>query len=198
MERLAVIARVTKERRRHAFGFAWIDRAGRLRCYKQQGRISSSIDLLRMAAGVRFVIGHCRWVTQGSPADNINNHPHPCDGGWIVHNGQIHNYASVLERFNLWPNSDCDSEVLALRIEQESGRLLDAVLSVEKSPLVVLGLWKPGRLVAVRQGNPLSIGVAADGFYLGSLPFGLPGKVSPMPDDTATLVNREMRYVAIE
>lgn len=198
---LARVAVATEARGRHAWGMAWIDGKGRLRCYKQAGRISSALGLFRMAADARLLIGHCRYATQGDPANNLNNHPHPCDGGWIVHNGIVRNYASVLERFDLWPVSDCDSEALALRIEQENGRLLDrcveAVLSVEKSPLVVLGLWKPNKLVAVRAGNPLHVGVTAGGFYLGSLADGLPGAVSEIADDTATEIGKEMRYVSV-
>jgi hypothetical protein len=48
-------------------------------------RVSDHLGLLQMAADARMLIGHCRWATQGDPADNINNHPHAADGGWIVH-----------------------------------------------------------------------------------------------------------------
>src|SRR5262245_55095300 len=173
----------------HAWGMAWLDSKGRLKRFKQTGRVVDHLGLLAMAADAKFLIGHCRWATMGDPGNNLNNHPHPADGGWIVHNGQIRDYEGVVRTFDLHPNTCCDSEVLGLLIEQVSGRLIDrcveTVLSVAKSPLVLLGLWKPGRLVAVRQGNPLHVGATAGGYYLASLAEGLPGEVMSVKDDTA-------------
>jgi glucosamine 6-phosphate synthetase-like amidotransferase/phosphosugar isomerase protein len=155
-----------------------------------------------MAEDARYLIGHCRFATHGRPEDNHNNHPHPCDGGWLVHNGVIVNYDSVVQRFGLRPVSQCDSEVLGLRVEQETGDYLDrcveAVLSVEKSSLVMLGLWKPGRVIAVRQGNPLHVGATPRGYYLASLADGLPGKVKLLPDNTAYEIGKEIEYVGVE
>jgi glucosamine 6-phosphate synthetase-like amidotransferase/phosphosugar isomerase protein len=196
------IARATEDRGRHAWGMAWIDGKGTLRCYKQAGKISSALGLLRMAEEARYLIGHCRFATHGRPEDNLNNHPHPCDGGWLVHNGVIANYDSVVARFNLRPVSHCDSEVLGLRVEQESGEYLDrcveAVLSVQRSPLVMLGLWKPVRVIAVRQANPLHLGTAARGYYLASLAEGLPGRVEMLRDNTAFEIGKEIEYVGVE
>src|SRR5262249_34479556 len=125
VELLGRIAEVTERRGPHAFGFAWIDRRGRLKCYKQTGRITDHLGLLMMAADARMLIGHCRFATQGDPADNINNRPHPADGGWIVHNGMVREYRRLLDAFDLYPVSACDSEVLGLLIEQGKGSVLD-------------------------------------------------------------------------
>jgi hypothetical protein len=38
----------------------------------------------------------------------INNHPHPADGGRIVHNGQVRDYRGLVEAFGLHPVSTCD------------------------------------------------------------------------------------------
>ncbi|HEV8178152.1 MAG TPA: class II glutamine amidotransferase [Gemmatimonadales bacterium] len=188
-KRLDEIARSTEARGRHAWGMAWIDSAGRMRTFKQTGPVSDALGLLRMAQDARLLVGHCRYATQGDPDNNLNNHPHPADGGWIVHNGMIPFYRQVVRDYALHPVTDCDSELLGLLIENAAGRLIDrctaAVESVPYSPLVLLGLWKPGRLVAVRQGNPLHMGAAAEGLYLGSLPSGLPGRVQALPDNTA-------------
>jgi len=186
VERLQTIARVTMTRGAHAWGMAWLDSRGRLKMFKQTGRIVDSLGLLAMASDARILIGHCRFATAGDPGENANNHPHPVDGGWLVHNGVIRNYDSVVQRFGLHPSTDCDSEVLGLLIEQAQGtmaeRCLDAVMSVEESPLVLLGLWKPGRLVAVRQGNPLHVGRTKKAWYLASLAEGLPGNVEALPN----------------
>ena len=204
---LGRIAEATERRGPHAFGFAWIDRRGRLKCYKQTGRVSDYLGLLALAADARMLVGHCRFATQGSPDDNINNHPHPADGGWIVHNGQIRAYRELVDAFDLNPVSACDSEVLGLLVEQAEGNVLDrcraAVRAVAPEretgllfdapqPLVLLGLWpRPDRLVAVRQGNPLHVSRTEQGYYLASLAEGLPGPVQVLKDNTACLFTRK-------
>src|SRR6185369_7923430 len=123
-----------------AFGFAWIDSQGRLKSFRQTGRISESLGLLAMARDARMLIGHCRFATQGLPANAINNHPHPVDGGWLVHNGTIQGYDDLVERHDLYPVSRCDSEVLGLLIERSKGTLIErcriAVQEVASQPLV--------------------------------------------------------------
>jgi glucosamine 6-phosphate synthetase-like amidotransferase/phosphosugar isomerase protein len=211
LEVLARIAEVTGRRGPHAFGFAWIDRRGRMKCYKQTGRITDHLGLLRMAADSRMLIGHCRFATQGDPADNINNHPHPADGGWIVHNGQIREYQRVMDCFDLNPVSACDSEVLGLLVEQERGSLFNRCCAAVRAasedtgtlfgspPLVLLGVWpRPDRLVAIRQGNPLHFSRTAQGFYLASLAHGLPGTPSALQDQTACLfTKKEVKHATL-
>lgn len=189
IKRLEAIARVTMTRGRHAFGFAWLDFHGRLRMFKRTGRIVDHLGLLAMARDARFLVGHCRYATHGDPAQVANNHPHPADGGWIVHNGVIGQYDSIVTRNELQPVTECDSEVLGLLIEQASGtfreRSVQAVSEAAGGPLVMLGLWsRPGRMIAIRHGNPLSVGMCGNGerYYLGSLPEGLPGDVSEVPN----------------
>lgn len=184
------IAANTMTRGPHAFGFAWVDSKDRLHCFKQTGRITDHLGVLAMAAGAQMMIGHCRFATQGDPRNNLNNHPHPSDAGWIVHNGVISSYQSILHWHNLAPNTDCDSEVLALLIENMDGTLLKrctrAVNETGRSPLVMLGLWtRPQRMIAVRRGNPLSLGTTKTGYYLASLPDELPGKVTHFKDGEA-------------
>jgi len=207
LEVLGRIARATERRGPHAFGFAWIDRRGRLKCYKQTGRITDHLGLLTLAADARMLVGHCRWATQGSPSNNLNNHPHPADGGWIVHNGQVRHYAELVQEFDLYPVSECDSEVLGLLVEQARGNVLErcreavqvatenreqGTLFGGEQPLALLGLWpRPDRLVAVRRGNPLHCGAAEEGYYLASLADGLPGAVQSLKDRTAWLFTRK-------
>lgn len=197
MKRLRDIAVATERRGRHAFGFAWVDGAGRLRYYKKIGRISENLETLAMLADARMLIGHCRHATAGDPMDNINNHPHPADGGWIIHNGQIPNCGDLYQCCGLRPSTDCDSEVLGLLIEsQSSGSLRDrctlAVQAIdEDSPAVMLGIWsRPGRLVAIKRGKPLMIGQAATGIYLASLRSGLPMNARDVADDSCLMFNQ--------
>jgi glucosamine--fructose-6-phosphate aminotransferase (isomerizing) len=190
VETLKRLARVTMTRGPHAWGMAWLDGKGRLKMFKQSGRIVDHLGILSMARDARFLIGHCRFATHGDPSYNINNHPHPADGGWVVHNGVVSDHLEVKARLGLTAVSQCDSEVLCRLIEWTDGdlaeRCVEAVLSVKKAPLVMLGLWKPGRLVAVRQGNPLHLGDTGGAFYLASLAEGVPGKVREVKDETVT------------
>lgn len=190
LKRLEAIARNTMTRGPHAFGFAWIDGRGRLRMYKREGRIVDHLGLLALAADAKFFIGHCRYATHGDPAENINNHPHPADGGWIVHNGVIGHHEWISARNDFTPVSDCDSEILGLLIENGEGSLLDrckdAVIEAHRTPLVMLGLWaRPARMIVARAGNPLSVGKCNRGrYYFASYPEKLPGRVSEVADGT--------------
>jgi glutamine---fructose-6-phosphate transaminase (isomerizing) len=190
LKALAKIAEATMARGPHAFGFAWLDWSGRLKMFKRTGRIVDHLGLLAMVADARILVGHCRWATHGDPKNNLNNHPHPADGGWIVHNGVVSNHEELSVEYDLHPVTDCDSEVLGLLIAGSRGTLQTrcaATANVARGNLTMLGVWgRPARLVAVRAGNPLSVGMVRGGerYYLGSLPDELPGKVSELQDRT--------------
>jgi len=187
LDRLTAIARDMEQRGPHAFGFAWIDITGRVHSFKQTGRITENLGVLRFAANARLLIGHCRYATHGDPRFNINNHPHPVNGGWLVHNGTIRNHATLIEQYDLLPSSHCDSEVLGLLMEQSPGdcmqRLIRAASLSKTGPMVVLALW-PKRMYALRSGNPLYLADAQDAFYLGSLDGRLPAGAFKIRDDS--------------
>jgi glucosamine 6-phosphate synthetase-like amidotransferase/phosphosugar isomerase protein len=191
LESLEQIALVTETRGHHAFGLAWINERGVLKCFKQKGRISDHLSVLAMAQDAVMLIGHTRYTTQGTEDHNINNHPHHADGGWIVHNGIVRNYESLLDTHPMLTSSDCDSETIARLFEDEDGtrteRLKNAVDQVESSALAVLGLWnhRP-ELVAIRRGNPLHWSKTPRGIYLASLAKGHPRAAHQIPDGTAT------------
>ena len=202
MAALKEIAAATMTRGPHAWGMAWIGRDNRLRMYKQTGRIVDSLGLLMMAADAKFLVAHCRFATHGTPQYNVNNHPHPADGGWVVHNGVIRDHDRVLWELGREPVSHCDSEVLGMLIEEGSGKLMERCAAASDvaagAPFAMLGLWTPGKLVAVRRGNPLSIGTTKHGYYLASLPTGLPGSVREYWNDTVTEFSRgEPKYAKI-
>jgi len=178
----------------HAFGFAWIDSRSRLHAYKQCGRLTDMLGVLAMARDARMLVGHLRYATHGEPENNINNHPHPVDGGWLVHNGMVRNYAELLNEHGIAPVSECDSEVLAHLIErsEESKYVRRAAETVEQTDgnLAMLALWaRPNKLIAVRRGNPLHFGYTTAGLYMATLADRLPGKVRPMADNFAIEFN---------
>lgn len=187
LKTLRRVASITQRRGPHAWGMAWIDGQGRLHMYKQTGPVKDALPLLGMAAEARLLIGHCRFATHGTPGNNLNNHPHPADGGWFVHNGTIPTYESIAWQRDLHPVTECDSEVIGLLLANGTGAMIDRLASAVKTckakALVVLGLWKPGNLIFARQGNPLHAGSSTEGTYLASLDEGLPGRVREISDN---------------
>lgn len=174
----------------HAYGVAWIDADNRIRMHKWCGPISKNLDIFDAMQKPRAVIMHTRWSTHGDPSANENNHPHPCDGGWIVHNGQIPNHGELVDEYGLLPSSECDSEVLGMLIPEFKGTLLERVtktvnLCDHTRPLNMAGIWGgPNRLVVVKRGNPLFCGVGTSGnLYFSSCTAGLPGDVIDLEDN---------------
>jgi len=182
-EHLRKIAVNTMTRGPHAWGMAWVDESDRLHSFKQTGKITDSLGLLTMAADAKMLVGHCRFATHGDPANNLNNHPHPADGGWIVHNGQISHHKKIAERYNLFPTTACDSEVIGLMIERSDGTLFERcqqAVDVCKGnrPFAMLGLWRDTMVVARANEQPLHVSETDGGYYVASLPFALPGTIS--------------------
>ena len=209
---LADIAVVTESRGAQAFGFAWLNSDGVMRQYRQSGKLSANLDCLSMLEDAQMMIAHTRFSTHGNPDHNINNHPHPCDGGWIVHNGIIFNAAKLVADHKLRPSSECDSEVIGLLIEKFgragglAGRMGRAINLTMDGPLATMGLWphRGGQFLWSRRGHPLHRGVVTHGKYYASLPEGLPGKVHALTDNKVVLhrwsrgerrANHEQTYV---
>ncbi len=193
---LARIIEANVQRGPHAFGLAWIDGRGRLRMFKQAGLMTDHLPVLRMVEDARLLVGHLRYATHGDPEDNLNNHPHPVDGGWLVHNGVIRNHAQLTRRHELTPVSECDTEVLGLLAERvdevdgpaRRGRLWRMARAAElcEGALATMALWsRPAALVAVRRGNPLHWSPSPEGMYLATLAQGLPGSARSLPDNRA-------------
>ena len=185
---LRQIAATTETRGPHAWGMAWVGANGKMRSYKQTGRIVDALALLSMAKDARLLIGHCRWATHGSPADNTNNHPHDGGDSWVVHNGVIGHYRTLVARHSLRMHTDCDSEVLGLMLQKFPGKPIARAAKTAReamgdSPFAMMALW-PDRLVAARaNGQPLHVGETPDAYYLASLKPGLPGRVSEFVRD---------------
>jgi glucosamine 6-phosphate synthetase-like amidotransferase/phosphosugar isomerase protein len=147
--------------------------------FKKTGRVIDYLGLIEsLAHDATMLIGHCRYATHGDPKNNLNNHPHPCDGGWIVHNGQIRHHKDIVLGYGLSTHTDCDSEVFGLMIEESEGTLLERVtqsLTVCRGvrPISALGLWRNSLIAAKDNGQPLHCGESDSGYYLASLAEGL-------------------------
>lgn len=123
-------------------------------------------------------IAHTRWATHGGPTEQ-NAHPHSDASGniWLVHNGIIENYKELrkeLEDNGITFSSETDSEVVAHLISQEyNGDLKDAVQKALRKVrgaygIVAMHKDEPDRLIAVRYGSPLVLGVGQDDTIIAS------------------------------
>ncbi|EHQ52785.1 glutamine--fructose-6-phosphate transaminase [Ectothiorhodospira sp. PHS-1] len=150
----------------------------------QRERAVGKVEALaqRLAGdGLRGTLGiaHTRWATHGSPTE-YNAHPHMSrDHIAVVHNGIIENYAEIrgeLKAKGYDFTSDTDTEVIAHQIMDYCRQGMDLLESVQRAvthftgayALGVIARDQPDRLIAVRQGSPLIIGVGIGEHFIAS------------------------------
>jgi len=147
---------------------------------KSSGKISALEKLLKKKPLSGSVgIAHTRWATHGAPTQH-NAHPHDdCNGEIVVvHNGIIENYESI--KNNLIKEghsfkSQTDTEVIVHLIEKfyKDISLEEAVrksikLLAGSYAIGVLSSREPGKLVGVRSGSPLVVGLGKTENFLAS------------------------------
>tara|TARA_B100000029_G_scaffold515535_1_gene623111 strand:+ start:1396 stop:3240 length:1845 start_codon:yes stop_codon:yes gene_type:complete len=126
-----------------------------------------------------YGVGHTRWATHGRPTEE-NAHPHrDCTGKIVVvHNGIIENYLELkheLQAAGHTFQTETDTEVIAHLVEGEfkNDGLENAVRrSLNKLRglfgIVLVHADDPGKIVAVRNGPPIVIGLGDDEFFVAS------------------------------
>src|SRR5688572_7026428 len=123
-------------------------------------------------------IGHTRWATHGGVTEG-NAHPHQdCHHEIaLVHNGIIENadlLRTRLERNGHRFTTETDTEVLAHLIEDAEGptlesRVRSAIGEVEGTyGLAVVSAREPGKMVAVRRGSPVLLGLGTNEHFIAS------------------------------
>lgn len=123
-------------------------------------------------------IGHTRWATHGE-ANEVNAHPHKVGYVTIVHNGIIENHQEIrkaLASEGVKFLSQTDTELFSHMISRRRARGESLVESVRKSfqeiqgasAFVVMDEREPGRLVVVRNGSPLVLGIGKDENFVAS------------------------------
>src|SRR4051812_22804573 len=130
-----------------------------------------------------YGIGHTRWATHGRPTEE-NAHPHrDCTGRIVVvHNGIIENYLHIKRQLIEEGHefvTETDTEVIAHLVEKhvragdDRAPLEDAVRRAagEMTGLyafAILTADEPEKIVTVRKGPPVVIGLGQDEYFVAS------------------------------
>jgi glucosamine--fructose-6-phosphate aminotransferase (isomerizing) len=126
-----------------------------------------------------YGVGHTRWATHGRPTEE-NAHPHrDCTGKIVVvHNGIIENYLDLkheLQRQGHKFVTETDTEIVAHLVEREmkDDGLENAVrralvLMRGLFALVLISADDPEKIVAVRNGPPIVVGLGDGEFFVAS------------------------------
>ena len=126
-----------------------------------------------------YGIGHTRWATHGRPTEE-NAHPHrDCTGRIVVvHNGIIENYLDLKHQLQKEGHTfvtETDTEIVAHLVERE---MKDDGLenAVRRALLYMRGLFAlvlisaddPEKIVTVRNGPPIVVGLGEGEFFVAS------------------------------
>jgi glucosamine--fructose-6-phosphate aminotransferase (isomerizing) len=126
-----------------------------------------------------YGVGHTRWATHGRPTEE-NAHPHrDCTGRIVVvHNGIIENYLELKKELQSQGHefkTETDTEIVAHLVEREmrDDGLENAVrraLTYMRGmfAIVLVSLEDPEKIVAVRNGPPIVVGLGKDEFFVAS------------------------------
>ncbi|MGE0592084.1 MAG: glutamine--fructose-6-phosphate transaminase (isomerizing) [Vicinamibacterales bacterium] len=126
-----------------------------------------------------YGVGHTRWATHGRPTEE-NAHPHrDCTGRIVVvHNGIIENYLELKHELQAQGHvfkTETDTEIVAHLVEREMQQdgLENAVRRALTHmrgmfALVLISVDDPEKIVAVRNGPPIVVGLGEDEFFVAS------------------------------
>src|SRR4249919_2658668 len=155
-------------------------RDGRLDVRRSAGKLARLEEVLAAdpIAG-SYGLGHTRWATHGRPTEE-NAHPHrDCTGRLVVvHNGIIENYLDLkaaLEAEGHRFVTETDTEIVAHLVEREM-RADGLENAVRRAMLLMRGLFAlvlisaddPQKIVAVRNGPPIVVGLGDGEFFVAS------------------------------
>ncbi len=163
-------------------GIAVVDENCDLSLRRAEGKLRNLEEAIRLdPLDGTYGIGHTRWATHGRPTEE-NAHPHrDCSGRIVVvHNGIIENYLSLKEmligkRHDF--KTETDTEIVAHLIEdfleEDEAGLEDAVRKAVKQlkgifALSIISADEPDKIIAVREGPPVVIGLGDGEFFVAS------------------------------
>jgi glucosamine--fructose-6-phosphate aminotransferase (isomerizing) len=153
---------------------------GRVEVRRSAGKLVNLEQVIaREPVAGAYGLGHTRWATHGRPTEE-NAHPHRDGTGRIVvvHNGIIENYLEIKRELQADGHvfaSETDTEVVAHLVQKEWGGdgLEHAVLRAMKRlrglfALVLMSADDPLKLVAVRNGPPIVVGLGNGEYFVAS------------------------------
>src|ERR1700722_2936558 len=126
-----------------------------------------------------YGIGHTRWATHGRPTEE-NAHPHrDCTGRLVVvHNGIVENYLALKRELIAQGHkfvTETDTEIIAHLVEREmkddglENAVRRALLFMRGHfALVLISAADPEKIVAVRNGPPIVVGLGDHEFFVAS------------------------------
>jgi glucosamine--fructose-6-phosphate aminotransferase (isomerizing) len=126
-----------------------------------------------------YGIGHTRWATHGRPTEE-NAHPHrDCTGRIVVvHNGIIENYLDLKKQLQKEGHTfvtETDTEIVAHLVERETkddgleNAVRRALLYIRGLfALVLISADDPNKIVTVRNGPPIVVGLGDNEFFVAS------------------------------
>ncbi|HUK31851.1 MAG TPA: isomerizing glutamine--fructose-6-phosphate transaminase, partial [Candidatus Acidoferrum sp.] len=161
-------------------GIAVVTRDGKVDIRRASGKLRNLEEAIHASPieGI-YGVGHTRWATHGRPTEE-NAHPHrDCTGEIVVvHNGIIENYLELKRQLIAEGHkfkTETDTEVVAHMVEKywNGGPLEAAVRTAVKHlrgvfALVILTSRDPNKIVAVRLGPPVVIGLGEGEFFAAS------------------------------
>jgi glucosamine--fructose-6-phosphate aminotransferase (isomerizing) len=163
-------------------GIAVVDDKGRLTIRRAEGKLRNLEEAIRLKPlDGTYGIGHTRWATHGRPTEE-NAHPHrDCSGRIVVvHNGIIDNFLQLKRLLQSEDHvfvTETDTEVIAHLIEkylkQGEANLESAVRRTVGDlrgifALAIMSSDEPEKIVAVRQGPPIVIGLGQNEYFVAS------------------------------
>lgn len=162
-------------------GIAVVDEHGNLSLRRAEGKLRNLEEVIRLnPLDGNYGIGHTRWATHGRPTEE-NAHPHRDGSGRIVvvHNGIIENYLPLKEMLREKGHefrSETDTEVIAHLIEEMQKEGLSFEEAVRQAVKQLRGIFalsiisadEPDKIIAVREGPPVVIGLGDGEFFVAS------------------------------
>ncbi|HKY05182.1 MAG TPA: glutamine--fructose-6-phosphate transaminase (isomerizing), partial [Blastocatellia bacterium] len=163
-------------------GIAVVDEEGRLTIRRAEGKLRNLEEAVRLKPlDGTYGVGHTRWATHGRPTEE-NAHPHrDCSGRVVVvHNGIIENFMPLKQKLQAEDHTfvtETDTEVIAHLIEKYSASGEATLESAVRRAvtdlrgiyaLAIMSSEEPEKIVAVRQGPPIVIGLGQDEYFVAS------------------------------
>ena len=155
-------------------------RNGSIELRRSAGKLSKLEEVIASnPVDGEYGIGHTRWATHGRPTEE-NAHPHrDCAGRIVVvHNGIIENYLDlkrILQKEGHRFVTETDTEIVAHLVEREmkddglENAVRRALLHLRGLfALVLISADDPNKIVTVRNGPPIVVGLGEDEFFVAS------------------------------